>query len=73
MSVIYQWRVVGGGCVASELEFENDQMFIQVGITPPPSRKVLGLVWIAGVKGPCMDNRRFYVQFTVGGRGRLGT
>jgi hypothetical protein len=28
------WRVVGGGCVASEIGFENDQMFIQIGINP---------------------------------------
>ncbi|GHA05696.1 hypothetical protein [Oceanisphaera arctica] len=30
------WRVVGGGCVASELGFKNDQMFIQIGITTVP-------------------------------------
>ncbi|GGB34585.1 hypothetical protein GCM10011502_04560 [Oceanisphaera marina] len=26
------WRVVEGDCVASELRFKNDQIFIQIGI-----------------------------------------
>ncbi|GAA3721892.1 hypothetical protein GCM10022421_33060 [Oceanisphaera sediminis] len=28
------WRVVGGGCVASELGFKNDQIFIHIGMKP---------------------------------------
>ncbi|GAA3711098.1 hypothetical protein GCM10022421_18100 [Oceanisphaera sediminis] len=30
------WRVVGGGCVASDLRFKIDQIFIQIGIKPGP-------------------------------------
>ncbi|GGB32405.1 hypothetical protein GCM10011502_01760 [Oceanisphaera marina] len=31
------WRVVEGDCVASELGFKNDQIFIQVGMMREPT------------------------------------